>query len=275
MFKPIPVDVPGVVAFKAVGKLTHDDYQQFLPTLEKIIEEEGEISLLLELESFHGWDLEAAMDDYKFAREYLDKIRRIAIVGDKRWERWLVLMAKPFVDVEVRYFTHDQLEEAWDWVRQVQNEHTDGNPPKPWRRILVPVDFSSHAERAVRRAAQLAQANDAQLTLLHVVEDTVLYDDFYDPIIPIDLEYETNLVEKATERLTRWVEELEIGSPEIQVVLGTPTHTILSTAEARNADLIVMGTHGRKGIARLLGSTTRAVITRARCEVLSVPLPGH
>ena len=273
MFKPIPVNIKGVVAFKAVGKLTHADYQKFLPTLEEIIRKEGPISLLLELENFHGWDLEAAKDDYEFAKTHLEYFRRIAIVGDKGWERWLTLMAKPFVDTEVRFFTPDQLSEAWDWVREpFVEEEKEKAFPQPWQHILAPVDFSPHAERSVKRAAALARENNASLTLLHVVEDFVLYDDFYDPVIPLTMEYEDSLLEAASQRLADWVRELDLGTPNVEVILGSAAGTILSYAEAQNVDLIVMGSHGRKGISRLLGSTTRSVLNRARCEVLSVPL---
>jgi universal stress protein A len=273
MFKPIPVNVKGVVAFKAVGKLTHDDYQRFLPTLEAILREEGPISLLLELENFHGWELEAAKDDYEFARTHLDSFRRIAIIGDRGWERWLALMAKPFTDIKVRFFTRDQLTEAWDWVREPFLEEEEARAfPRPWKNILAPVDFSPHAERSVKRAAALARENDATLTLLHVVEDFVLYDDFYDPVMPMTMEYEDALLEAASQRLAEWVRELDLGNPGVEVILGSAAGTILSYAEAQEVDLIVMGSHGRKGLSRLLGSTTRSILNRARCEVLSVPL---
>lgn len=273
MFKPIPVNVKGVVAFKAVGKLTHEDYQKFLPTLESVLEEEGSVSLLLELENFHGWDVEAARDDYEFARTHLESFRRIAIVGDKGWERWLAAMTRPFVDTEVRFFTHDQLAEAWDWVREpFIEEEKEKTFPRPWRHILAPVDFSAHAERSVKRAAALARENNARLTLLHVVENIVLYDDFYDPVMPLTIEYEDSMVEAAAQRLSDWTRELEIGSPQLEVLLGSASSTILSYAEAQDVDLIVMGSHGRKGLGRLLGSTTHSVLNRARCEILSVPL---
>ncbi len=279
MFKPVPVNVKGVAAFKAVGRLTHEDYRRFLPTLEKILEEEGRISLLLELENFRGWELEAARDDYEFAREHLEQFRRIAIVGDRRWERWLVALARPFTGVEVRFFTPDQLSEAWDWVRaddeaasRDESAKEPSAPPRPWRRILAPVDFSAHAERAVHRAAALAAAGGGELILLHVVEEFVLYDDFYDPVMPMTLEYEEALLDAAAERLARWSRELGLDAPRIEVLPGSAAGTILSYAEAQEVDLIVMGSHGRRGLARLLGSTTRAIVNRARCEVLSVPL---
>ncbi len=282
MFKPIPVNIEGVAAFKAVGKLTHADYQSFLPILERLIQEEGPLSLLLELENFHGWELEAAKDDYEFAKKHLKDFRRIAIVGDRRWEKWLAALARPFMEVEVRFFEPDQLSEAWDWVREglepqqpVSPEkapQTESEAPEPWHRILVPVDFSPHAHRALLRAIRIAQQEGAELILLHVVEDFVYYDDFYDPVMPMPLEYEEALIEAAADRLAQWARNLVPFSPRIEVLPGSAAATILSYAEAQEVDLIVMGSHGRRGLARLLGSTTHAVLNRARCEVLSVPL---
>ena len=271
MFKPIPVNIKGVVAFKAVGKLTHDDYQRFLPLLEKILREEGKISLLMELENFHGWELEAAKDDYQFAKEHLSSFERIAIVGDRHWERWLTLMAKPFMDVEVRFFTQEELSSAWDWVREPFQAPKTVDPAAPWRHILAPVDFSEGSKGAVRRAQALAHKHQATLTLLHVVEDLVLYDDFYDPIVPLTMEYEDALLDAAAEQLAKLARELNLDNPRLEVVLGSAAASILSWAEAQGVDLIVMGSHGRRGLARLLGSTTHAVLNRARCEILSVP----
>ncbi len=275
MFKPIPVNLKGVVAFKAVGKLTHDDYQKLLPTLEKIIAEEGRVSLLLELENFHGWNMEAARDDYQFASHHRHSFERIAIVGDRRWEKWLTRLASPFIDGQVRYFTHDQLPQAWDWVREPSSQAArQTETVQPWRNILVPVDFSSHSERAVQRAAMLARESNATLTLLHVVEDFLLYDDFYNPVMPVQIGYEETLMDAASERLTQWAKEMKLDSAQIEVLPGSASNSILTYAEAQEVDLIVMGSHGRKGIAKLLGSTTNSVLNHARCEVLSVPLTG-
>ncbi len=273
MIQPIPVWEDNIFAFRVTGKLTHDDYQRFLPTLEELIEENGKISLLIELENFHGWELEAALDDYRFGKQHEQDFERIAIVGDKDWMRWLVKLAQPFVDGDVRFFEHDQIQEAWDWLRkrEEQAEQPPGDHLPEWKRILVPTDFSPHSEIAIRRAAQLARQNDAHLILLHAVELFAVYDDFYDPVVPMTLEMEEELIDAARNRLARLAKELDLEEAEQQVIVGTPKAVILNTIQAQHIDLVVLGSHGRKGLSRLLGSTTSAVAHAARCELLSVP----
>lgn len=270
MFQEIPVNEPQVFAFKAVGRLTHDDYQTFLPRLEKILQQDGRISILLELENFHGWELQAAMDDYRFGMDHQDSFERIAIIGDKRWEEWLALLARPFVKADIRFFVPEQIGEAWDWLRE---PYLDGEETmlREWRHILIPVDFSPCSELAVRRAMQITE-HHVQLTLLHVVEDLILYDEFYDPIVPTDLAFDESLLNAAGRRMSQLIETLKVPSPHVEVLLGSPKTTILQYVEAQHIDLVVMGSHGRRGFSRLIGSTTNSVINAARCEVLSVPL---
>ncbi len=271
MFQEIPVNEPRIFAFKAVGRLTHDDYQEFLPKLEKILEQEAPLSMLLELENFHGWELRAALDDYHFGMEHQKDFRRIAIVGEGHLAKWMTLLARPFVAAEVRFFEPDQVSEAWDWLREADD--TDEGPSiTDWRHILVPVDFSLAAEQAVRRAVRIADRLEAKITLLHVVEDLILYDEFYDPIVPSDLALDESLLDAASERMSQLVERLEVPSPHVEVLLGSPKTTILQYIEAQEIDLVVMGAHGRRGLRRLLGSTTNGIVNSARCEVLSVPL---
>ncbi len=97
MLQFLPAADGNILAARASGKLSHEDYQNFLPKLEKEIKSLGKISLLLELDNFHGWDLKAAKDDVEFGMQHMDDFDRIAIVGEKAWERWMVAMMKPFV----------------------------------------------------------------------------------------------------------------------------------------------------------------------------------
>lgn len=272
MFQEIPVNEKKVFAFKAVGRLTHDDYQSFLPKLEQLLADEGRISILLELENFHGWDMEAAMDDYRFGMAHQESFERIAIIGDKRWEKWMAFLTKPFVEAKVRFFEHEDIGKAWDWLREPYLTKQEESALPEWKHILVPTDFSPNADRALRRALQIAQRHNAKLTLLHAVEDLILYDEFYDPIVPSDLEFEETMLNAAGERMGALVKKLDIPSPHIEILLGSPKATILNYIEAQQVDLVVMGSHGRRGLGRLLGSTTNGVLNSARCEVLSVPL---
>lgn len=112
MIQQIPVQEDNIVAFRLSGKLSHADYQAFLPRLEDLIKVHGRISVLLELADFHGWDLNAALDDFRFGMQHQDDFERIAIIGQSVLQHWMALIAKPFTRADVQCFNQDQLGEA-------------------------------------------------------------------------------------------------------------------------------------------------------------------
>ncbi len=116
VFQKLSESSEKILGFKVSGKLVDEDYKAFVPQIEKIIQEFGRISLLLELDDFHGWDLGAAWDDFKFGMKHIKDFKRLAIVGDKRWEEWMAKLAKPFMRAEVKYFDRSQLPDAWEWL---------------------------------------------------------------------------------------------------------------------------------------------------------------
>lgn len=272
MIQQLPVQEDNIVAFRMSGRLSHADYQTFLPRLEELITKHGRISVLLQLEDFHGWDLSAAWDDFRFGMQHPDEFERIAIVGHGALQNWMTLMAKPFTSADVRFFEQDRLGDAWDWLRELRAQAAlDRTQPEPYQRILVGVDFSAHSVRAVRRAVDLAQRGGGRVNLVHAVESPVdYYDQAYDPVIPRDLDLGLQLVEVAKERMQQLIKQPGMGEVAGNVLLGSPKGVILSQAEALHADLIVVGTHGHRGFARLLGSTASAVSHGARCDVLTV-----
>jgi hypothetical protein len=108
-----------IIGFNVSGKLSDEDYKNLvIPEIEKAIEKFGEICLLWEMEKFHGWDASAAWDDLKILRKYKKTIMRIAVVGDKDWERWLEKTVKLFTKAEVRYFDHARRQRAWIWLKE-------------------------------------------------------------------------------------------------------------------------------------------------------------
>lgn len=141
-------------------------------------------------------------------------------------------------------------------------------------RILVPTDFSDHAEEAFRHAAAIARWSAAELIVLHVVEKfmdhSLLYSDVWPFQKPVR-EYYAELEERTAERLSRQVREA-LGDDvpfRVLVTTGRPSAEIVSAAEERDVDMIVISTHGRGGIAKaFLGSTTERVLRKANCPVL-------
>lgn len=139
----------------------------------------------------------------------------------------------------------------------------------PIKHILVPTDFSEPSERAVAAAIDLARAFDARITLLHVWSlPSIGYAEGL--AWPID-----DLQQAAREALAAAQTRVAKLYPKTESVLleGNEWKQILETAKKRDCDLVVMGTHGRRGLPRLLlGSVTEKVVRLCPVPVLTVGL---
>jgi SpoIIAA-like len=118
MIETIPTPSPKTIGFKLSGKLHDEDYSSFVPTVESFLAAEGKARLFVQFEDFHGWDLHAVWDDTKFAFKHYSDFDRIAIVGERRWEKWMAYVCKPFTKATVRYFDASQIDDAWAWLRE-------------------------------------------------------------------------------------------------------------------------------------------------------------
>jgi nucleotide-binding universal stress UspA family protein len=146
-----------------------------------------------------------------------------------------------------------------------------------FRRILMATDFSPASETAFAEAARLAREWNAQLLLLHVYETPA---GAAVPYLPAN-GYLDSLVAARTEAENRMEdllsrEALRDLNVRATVSKGVPDWQIAETAIREQADLIVMGTHGRRGPARwFLGSVAASVIARAECPVLTIRSPEY
>lgn len=118
MIEPLESGSPKILAFKLSGKLHDTDYKTFVPVVDTAVTGEGKISLLAHFEDFHGWDLHAAWDDFKFGLAHYSDFERFAIVGDQKWEEWMARFGKLFTRAAVKYFDVTELDAAWAWVRE-------------------------------------------------------------------------------------------------------------------------------------------------------------
>ncbi len=142
-----------------------------------------------------------------------------------------------------------------------------------FHKILVPIDFSDHSLESLRMASIFAAETGAKLILVHVWQPT--------PPLADGIAWAEVYAEQA-EEARRQLEEiapyrLDV-SCEKQVVAGDPATEIVRIAEEEEADMIVVGTHGRTGLTRLvLGSVAEHVMRRAPCPVLTCKLvtPAH
>jgi len=279
MFQFLPVAEKNIIAVRASGKLSHEDYQAFLPVLEKKIIALEKPSILFELDNFQGWSLQAAKDDFNFAMEHMGDFERVAIVGDKAWEHWMVAMIKPFLPFgRVHYFDRDTIQQAWRWLREPMQRETAAKQLKPYQSIVVAVDFSIYSKHAAKRALELAQFYQTDVTLLHIVEETPPYYGYGDNPIDVELleKHSKQQMQLAKEEMQHLLQELNESDTTTtihsELISGNADHTMLSFIQAKQVDLIVFGSKKKTGIDRLLGSVPHYIQNHADCEVLIVPL---
>ncbi len=135
--------------------------------------------------------------------------------------------------------------------------------------ILVPVDFSEPSDAALATAVELAKQYNATLTIVHVFDLPPAYAGMDVP--PMDLM--APMVEAARKELDAKLAEVRASLPSAQIVMGqgAPWREILAAAEDTHADLIVVGTHGRGGIKRVvLGSVAERVVRHSPVPVLTI-----
>lgn len=144
-----------------------------------------------------------------------------------------------------------------------------------FKNILVPTDGSERSQGAVRKAVELAKIHEARITGIHVIPDyhlLIAYEGAFDPVT------EERIEEEAKTRAETYLAFVRQAAQDADVPCDTvcetsdhPHDAILKTANAHKCDLIVMTSHGRKGLAAmLLGSETRKVLTHGKVPVLVV-----
>jgi nucleotide-binding universal stress UspA family protein len=143
-----------------------------------------------------------------------------------------------------------------------------GNEPTPYSHVLCPIDLSEPAREAMNLAAELVKPGGVGITLLHVLELPVAYSGE----LPI-LDFHRELDARSAALLDRWTAELKakVSVPVMQRTrIGRAGAQILTVLDDdRTFDLVVMGSHGHTGLARmLLGSVAEKVVRHARCPVL-------
>jgi len=136
----------------------------------------------------------------------------------------------------------------------------------PFKTILHPTDFSDASAHALKMASMLAKDYNAHLLLLHTIELPVYFGELGVSFYPPD-----NTTEAIRDRLDALIETLAPVKAEAIVIDGIAAPDILRVASERHADLIVLGSHGRTGIGRvLMGSVAEEIARKAPCPVLIV-----
>jgi universal stress protein A len=140
-----------------------------------------------------------------------------------------------------------------------------------YKHILVAVDFDQ-VDTVTYRAKALADTLQATLSLIHVVDNMPIPDTGYGLDTTLDLDITGEIITSAKKQLSVLGEKLGVTSERLWVELGSPKLEINRIAEENSVDLIIVGSHGRHGLALLLGSTSNGVLHHAKCDVLAVRL---
>jgi universal stress protein A len=138
-----------------------------------------------------------------------------------------------------------------------------------YRHILVALDLTDESDQVAKRARLLGDRCGSRISLAHVVEYVPMaYSG--DLVLPDDFNLEQELLEVARRRMTALGERLGVPEADRHVVLGAIAAEIVRLVQETRADLIVVGSHGRHGLAILLGSTANAILHHAPCDLLAV-----
>ena len=141
-----------------------------------------------------------------------------------------------------------------------------------YQHILLAIDYSPHSEYVASKAKSLAERYQAKLSIIHVLDNIPMPDTNYGAVIPLNDNTGYELLEAEKTRLMELGKRLDIDDDKLWLVWGVPNQEIVQIAKQEHIDLIVVGSHGRHGLALLLGSTANSILHHATCDVLAVRL---
>ncbi len=141
-----------------------------------------------------------------------------------------------------------------------------------YQHILLAIDFSEQSECIAARARELARLYQAKLSIIHVLDNIAMPDTAYDTVIPLDQDSHDEALQAEKNKLIDMAVRLDIDRNCRWLVWGVPKQEIVQIADEQQVDLIVVGSHGRHGLALLLGSTANAILHHANCDVIAVRL---
>jgi hypothetical protein len=118
---PVMLEEPGdgsLLEIHLSGKLVKEDYEALVPAVERLVKHHGTIDMLVAMHDFHGWTVAAAWEDTKFAVHHFRDVRRLALVGETKWQEGMATFCKPFTAAKVRSFESSQAAAARAWLTE-------------------------------------------------------------------------------------------------------------------------------------------------------------
>lgn len=135
--------------------------------------------------------------------------------------------------------------------------------------IIVPVDFLGYSDKVVDYALTIGKKLGGELHFVHVVEEANIYGDYMGPTIK---HFVPKMMELAREQMDTLIKRLNDNGTQCtgKVLHGEVVEKIVTFAEEKSADMIIIGTHGRKGLTKMwLGSVAERVVKNAPCPTLT------
>lgn len=137
-----------------------------------------------------------------------------------------------------------------------------------YKRVLVAVDLTNEATEVVDQAVTICKDNNAELHIVHAIEPLSFA---YGGDIPMDFSgIQEEIQKQAHLKLSKTAQKYGIDEAHQHLVIGRPETEIHNITNEHNIDLVVIGSHGRHGLALLLGSTANGVLHGSQCDVLAV-----
>jgi len=143
-----------------------------------------------------------------------------------------------------------------------------GERMKEVKKILVPVDFSENSQKILESAGYFADKCSAEMYVIYVVQSFDDYSGFFVPHMPI-AKFEQEMMESAEQKMASFIEVNKAALSK--VLIGDVAEEIVNYADREAIDLIIMGTHGYKGLEKIMfGSVAEKVVKSAPCPVLTI-----
>jgi len=137
-----------------------------------------------------------------------------------------------------------------------------------YKHLLVGLDLSPESQQVVDRVKFLFSDSQIKISVCHILEPLAFT---YGGDIPVDLsDVQIQLEQQAKERLDLLAEQLNVSEENRHLLLGQPAKEMHRLAREASVDLIIVGSHGRHGLALIFGSTSNSVLHGANCDVLAV-----
>lgn len=136
-----------------------------------------------------------------------------------------------------------------------------------YNKILLAADFDEVSIDAAKKAKEIAKNHQAELHIAHIIEAVPTY--AYPGFVGF-ADIEEEIQKQAKQALEQMQKDLDIDSTHTHLGHGSIKHEMVELAHKLGADLIVVGSHGKHGLARILGSTANAILHEAKCDVLII-----